>query len=276
MCFLTELLSSGVTSLNHQRSTDVFVCEERFGPSTLLHLVPSERPLPLLLLFFSSLMQLIILPFKTARRPRGSVPSSLRLCLSFISPLSCKLEATSVPISWQASEQRGRNYPLQNWSKQSQSGTARKSRRMKLGESVTFFNSLYHQKRVGGFLLTGNGNIWTRDVIEMCATRGLICFNILVSFCMSRILCTQTLFINRDAPIHFFHFRYRYLSLAMGQHRSNGEQQLKHRRECTELQIPLMTLHRYGSLKYQRSRGEVEQFVGGSLHKYESHCQTIA
>lgn len=53
--------------------------------------------------------------------------------------LSSKQEATSLPISCQSSEQRSRNYPLQNWSKQSQSGTAGGSRGMKQGESVSFF-----------------------------------------------------------------------------------------------------------------------------------------
>lgn len=109
-------------------------------------------------------MQLIIPGLKTAYCLWAlclPLPLSLSLSLSFISrpppssSFSCKLKATSVPISWEGSKQRCRNYPLQNWSKQSQSGTARKSRRMKLGESVTFLNLLYHWERVGLHCLQG-------------------------------------------------------------------------------------------------------------------------
>lgn len=109
-------------------------------------------------------MQLIIPGLKTAYCLWAlclPLPLSLSLSLSFISrpppssSFSCKLKATSVPISWEGSKQRCRNYPLQNWSKQSQSGTARKSRRMKLGESVTFLNLLYHWERVWLHCLQG-------------------------------------------------------------------------------------------------------------------------
>lgn len=108
-------------------------------------------------------MQLIIPGLKTAYCLWAlCLPLPLSLSLSFIhfssspsSSFSCKLKATSVPISWEGSKQCCRNYPLQNWSKQSQSGTARKSRRMKLGESVTFLNLLYHWERVGLHCLQG-------------------------------------------------------------------------------------------------------------------------
>lgn len=128
-------------------AADVLVCRECLGPLTLLYLVP------LTLSFCISVMQLIIPGLKSAQclwgsRSLLSLSLSLSVFLSPPTPLSDKLEATSLPISCQGSEQRGRNYPLQNWSKQSQSGTARQSRRMKLGESVTFFKSLYHRERI--------------------------------------------------------------------------------------------------------------------------------
>lgn len=143
--------------------TDVFVCEECLRPLTLLYLVPFD---PLFLYFCDAADYSW---FKNSTLPVGLPSSSVCFTLftslthspslSFISslplPLSCKLKATSLPISCQGSEQRSRNYPLQNWSKQSQSGTARKSRRMKLGESVTFLNLLYQREGIGVHCLQG-------------------------------------------------------------------------------------------------------------------------
>lgn len=116
---------------------DVFVCERCLGPLTLLYLVP----LPFS--FCRSVMQLIIPGLKSAQCLGGS-PSPL--CVSLSTSLSCsalllsdKLEATSLPISCQGSEQRSRNYPLQNWSKQLQSGTARKNQKNEIGRVCYLF-----------------------------------------------------------------------------------------------------------------------------------------
>lgn len=96
---------------------DVFVCEECLGPLTRLYLVPFD---PLFLYFCDAADYSW---FKISTVPVGlsisSVSLPLSLCLPLVhlpssSPLSDKLEATSLPISCQGSEQRSRNYPLQN------------------------------------------------------------------------------------------------------------------------------------------------------------------
>lgn len=130
-----------ITSNQHMY---VFVCE-CLSPATLLF-VPSDQ----LFLYFCDYSW-----FKSSKLPMGlsvcfiHLPSSS----SSSSPRSCKLKATSVPISWQGSEQCSRNYPLQNWSKQSQRGTARKSGRMKLGVCY-LFELVLSPRRNWGALVT--------------------------------------------------------------------------------------------------------------------------
>lgn len=154
----------------------------------------------LTLSFCICVMQLIIPGLKTAHCLWGSLSFlcvslslstsiAVSLSLSFIhlsssSPLSCKLKATSLPISWQGSEQRSRNYPLQNWSKQSQSGTARKSRRMKLGETVTFLNWLYRWEGIGVYCLQG------MPIVEPMIYRLLSCCTVIICviICMFSVL----------------------------------------------------------------------------------------
>lgn len=132
-----------ITSNQHMY---VFVCE-RFRPAPLLF-VPSDQ----LFLYFCDAADYSWL--KSSKLPMGLSVGFIHLSSSSSSSLSCKLKTTSVPISWKGSEQCSRNYPLQNWSKQSQRGTARKSRRMKLGKSVTFLNLFYHPEGIAGVLVT--------------------------------------------------------------------------------------------------------------------------
>lgn len=72
----------------------------------------------------TSVMQLIIPGLKSAQFLWGSLSLLYHSLFCLFLSLSCSLlsnkqEATSLPISCQGSEQRSRNYPLQNWSKQS-------------------------------------------------------------------------------------------------------------------------------------------------------------
>lgn len=99
-------------------AADVPVCEECLGPLTLLYLVPFDPHF----LYFCDAADYSW--FKISTVPVGLSISSVSLSISSVSlslclplaplPLSDKLEATSLPISCQGSEQRGRNYPLQN------------------------------------------------------------------------------------------------------------------------------------------------------------------
>lgn len=70
-----------------------------------------------------------------SHRPLSRLPLFHLSLLLFL----CKLKATSLAISWEGSEQRSRNYPLQNWSKQSQSGTARRTQENEIGRVCYLF-----------------------------------------------------------------------------------------------------------------------------------------